>query len=95
MLVQSWVHSLRYQAVSLLDFFLWRNINNFRLSSQLYSPQGQFLNKFNLHGPPQQKQQPPQPRGLCFTENGDILVTDFNKHKLIVIRSNFQVSVST
>ncbi|XP_067932146.1 E3 ubiquitin-protein ligase TRIM71-like [Watersipora subatra] len=70
------------------DCILVSDTRNHRI--QLFSSAGQYLSKFNFHSPAHQRMQLPQPRGVCFTQSGDILVTDFNKHRLMFLRYNLQ-----
>ncbi|RLU25201.1 hypothetical protein DMN91_003293 [Ooceraea biroi] len=56
---------------------------------QLFSPQGQFLCVFGGKTMPNVMKELNSPRGLSFTPEGDLLVTDFNKQRMVLISHEF------
>jgi tripartite motif-containing protein 71 len=56
---------------------------------QLFSPQGQFLCVFGGKTMPNVMKELNSPRGLSFTPEGDLLVTDFNKQRMVSILHDF------
>lgn len=52
---------------------------------QLFSPDGVFINKFGSENCEQMLKHFDSPRGICFTPPGNIIVTDFNNHRLVII----------
>lgn len=56
---------------------------------QLFAADGTYLNKYGFEGTATMWKHFDSPRGVCFTPNGNIIVTDFNNHRLVVIDSHF------
>ncbi|XP_034950220.1 E3 ubiquitin-protein ligase TRIM71 [Chelonus insularis] len=52
---------------------------------QLFSPDGVFLRKYGFESSPSMWKHFDSPRGVCFNPKGDIVTTDFNNHRLVVI----------
>ncbi|XP_041984646.1 protein wech isoform X2 [Aricia agestis] len=54
---------------------------------QLFSSDGAFLTKFVFEGfnPARLLKGPTTPRGICFTTTGNIVVSDFENHRLLVV----------
>lgn len=52
---------------------------------QLFSPNGDFIKVFGpeTYETPMWKHTLDTPRGVCFTPSGNILVTDFNNHRIV------------
>lgn len=57
--------------------------HNFRI--QLFDRDGTFVSKFDFRE--YDKQEIEMPRGVAFQIDGSLLVTDFNKHKIILIKN--------
>lgn len=59
---------------------------------QLFSPRGRFLSKlcFKSLMFMYQPKNYTTPRGVCFTPNGDVIVTDFEHHRLILVDGRLQ-----
>lgn len=55
---------------------------------QLFSPDGTFLNKYGFEGT--LTKHFASPRGVCFTRDGQVIVTDFDNHRLLIIQPDFQ-----
>ena len=53
---------------------------------QMFSPQGVFLKSFGSLG---QTKIFDVPRGVCFTPEGNVLVCDFNNHRVVKVNSDF------
>ncbi|XP_044740184.1 E3 ubiquitin-protein ligase TRIM71 isoform X2 [Chrysoperla carnea] len=56
---------------------------------QLFGPDGTFLSKYGFEGASPMWKHFDSPRGVCFSPDGQIIVTDFNNHRLVVIDSGF------
>lgn len=56
---------------------------------QLFTNRGSFITKFVFEGanPTKLLKGPTTPRGICFTTNGNILISDFENHRLIMVDS--------
>ena len=63
------------------DCILVSDTGNYRI--QLFDPNGQFIAKYELEG------KKPRPRGVCFTPDDQIVITDFKLHRLIVVAKDF------
>ena len=55
---------------------------------QLFSPNGEFLMKYGFEGAMWKHFD--SPRGVCFTMDDQAVVTDFNNHRLLVVKADFQ-----
>ncbi len=67
------------------DNILVSDTRNHRI--QLFSPNGDFLTKYGFEG--REWKQFDSPRGVCFTESDQAVVTDFNNHRLLVVMADF------
>lgn len=56
---------------------------------QMFSPEGIFLRRFGFETQPQLWKCLDSPRGVAFTAEGNVIVTDFNNHRIIVVDSDF------
>lgn len=56
---------------------------------QLFSPDGVFLYKYGYENTPTMWKYFDSPRGVCFTPDGNLIVSDFNNHTLVSIDSRF------
>ncbi|XP_032665917.1 E3 ubiquitin-protein ligase TRIM71-like isoform X2 [Odontomachus brunneus] len=56
---------------------------------QLFSPDGVFLCKYGYENTPNMWKYFDSPRGVCFTPDGSLIVSDFNNHTLVSIDSRF------
>ncbi|VEN37474.1 unnamed protein product [Callosobruchus maculatus] len=56
---------------------------------QLFTPEGTFINKFGFECTSTMWKHFDSPRGVCFTPKGNVIVTDFNNHRLVVVDNNF------
>lgn len=72
-------------AVNMKGDFVVTDSRNSRI--QLFDLYGNFKGKFSFHGifPVKKPKGDPSPRGVCFTPNGDILVTDFHNVGVVAI----------
>jgi tripartite motif-containing protein 71 len=52
---------------------------------QLFSPNGHFLLKFGYENGPGSLRHFDSPRGVCFDNDGKVIVTDFNNHCLVIL----------
>lgn len=52
---------------------------------QLFNSEGIFLSKFGFESANTMWKHFDSPRGVCFNPDGDVIVTDFNNHKILVI----------
>ena len=67
------------------DCILVSDTRNHRI--QLFSPHGEYLSKYGFEG--RDWKYFDSPRGVCFTPDDQIVVTDFNNHRLLVVKSDF------
>lgn len=72
-------------AVNTLGSILVTDTRNHRI--QLFTSRGTFITKFVFEGanPTRLLKGPTTPRGICFTTNGNILISDFENHRLIMV----------
>lgn len=54
---------------------------------QLFTNRGTFITKFVFEGvnPTKHLKGPTTPRGICFTTNGNIIISDFENHRLLMV----------
>lgn len=57
---------------------------------QLFSSDGCYITKYGFEGSSQMWKHFDSPRGVAFTPQGGVIVTDFNNHRLVVVEPNFQ-----
>lgn len=56
---------------------------------QLFNSEGLFLREFGYNGTKETRQFFDIPRGVAFNRDGNVVMTDFNNHKIMVIRYDF------
>ncbi|KAG7202390.1 hypothetical protein KM043_018707 [Ampulex compressa] len=56
---------------------------------QLFSPEGIFLRKYGYEATPSMWKHFDSPRGVAFSPDGDVITTDFNNHRVIIIDADF------
>lgn len=56
---------------------------------QLFSPEGVFMRKYGYESMPSMWRHFDSPRGVAFDPNGNVVTTDFNNHRLVVISADF------
>lgn len=56
---------------------------------QLFNQDGHFISRFSFDGINHSRSLKglTTPRGVCFTPNGDIIISDFENHRLLLIDS--------
>ncbi|CAH0551130.1 unnamed protein product [Brassicogethes aeneus] len=57
---------------------------------QLFNSDGSYITKYGFEGTSQMWKHFDSPRGVAFTPQGGVIVTDFNNHRLVVVEANFQ-----
>lgn len=64
---------------------------------QLFNPDGHFISRFSFDGINHTRSLKglTTPRGVCFTPMGDIIVSDFENHRLLLIDSNLNKILAT
>ncbi|KAJ0174263.1 hypothetical protein K1T71_010409 [Dendrolimus kikuchii] len=72
-------------AVNTLGNIVVTDTRNHRL--QLFTSDGTYITKFVFEGPNPAKmlKGPTTPRGVCFTTSGNIIVSDFENHRLLMV----------
>ncbi|XP_028163295.1 protein wech [Ostrinia nubilalis] len=72
-------------AVNTLGNIVVTDTRNHRI--QLFTSDGTFITKFVFEGanPAKMLKGPTTPRGVCFTTSGNIIVSDFENHRLIMV----------
>ncbi|XP_072942355.1 protein wech [Epargyreus clarus] len=72
-------------AVNTLGNIVVTDTRNHRI--QLFSSDGSFVTKFVFEGanPAKMLKGPTTPRGVCFTISGNIIVSDFENHRLLMV----------
>ncbi|XP_055625650.1 protein wech [Toxorhynchites rutilus septentrionalis] len=72
-------------AVNIRGEMLVTDSRNHRI--QLFSSEGQFISRFSFDGVHHNRYLKglTTPRGICFTPQGDIIVTDFENHRLLLV----------
>uniref|UniRef100_A0A915PYU1 B box-type domain-containing protein n=1 Tax=Setaria digitata TaxID=48799 RepID=A0A915PYU1_9BILA len=60
---------------------------------QMFSPQGHFIRKFGFDNSLYNYKNLDSPRGVCFLHDGQLVITDFNNHRLVVMSSRGTVDM--
>ncbi|KAL3998266.1 NHL repeat family protein [Acanthocheilonema viteae] len=60
---------------------------------QMFSPQGHFIRKFGFDNSLYNYKNLDSPRGVCYLHDGQLVITDFNNHRLVVISSRGTVDM--
>lgn len=64
---------------------------------QLFNPDGHFISRFSFDGVNHSRSLKglTTPRGVCFTPQGDVIISDFENHRLLLIDSTLTKILST
>ncbi|VDK85505.1 unnamed protein product [Onchocerca ochengi] len=60
---------------------------------QMFSPQGHFIRKFGFDNSLYNYKNLDSPRGVCYLQDGQLIITDFNNHRLVVMSSRGTVDM--